>query len=582
MKNSKKLITALLLAPLASLHSAELNPVQQAKAPPFALSEDGNLKMLTVDGSHLIVPIANYPEKDKRVLLGIYDGNTLVQSFEVALPQGNDAFWLAAYPLDNFKLKGKQIKMAPVDGKPAPESCRSGFERIKIGSETDALSASDYTQPYRNQFHASTRRGWNNDPNGMVYQNGKYHLYYQYNPLSIFWGNLHWGHLESTDLIHWEEKPIALYQNTIKKMVASGGGFIDFNNSAGLGKDTLFVAATITGRGECLAYSKDGGATLTELPENPVLKHNGRDPKVFWYQPEQKWVMAVFECEACAETAACPPTQGLDLKNPSNGANNSIAFYKSKNLRQWNRTGAFTDPDRAAVFECPEIFELPVIGKPAESRWILMGAQNRYFIGRFDGKTFHKEVGPLGTRHGAFYAAQTFSDAPNGRHIEIGWVLANMYLKQFPDQIVSQAFTLPHELTLHETSDGLRIFYSPVKELEQLRGEVLVEGKDLTLAQANQLLQKCQGELSEVFIEFVDAGPRQLVINGMDASFDGRVARIFTDRTFNEVYADNGISYEIRKRLPKSFDSTETHLATNESGGVRSLKIFRLNSIWPK
>ena len=125
-------------------------------------------------------------------------------------------------------------------------------------------------------------------------------------------------------------------------------------------------------------------------------------------------------------------------------------------------------------------------------------------------------------------------------------------------------------------------FTHPVKETEKLRGEVLAEGKNLTLAQANELLQKCQGELSEVLIEFADAGPRQLVINGMDAGFNGRAARIFTDRTLNEIYADDGISYEIRKRLANKFDSTETRLTADESLKIQSLKIFRLKSIWPK
>jgi len=282
----------------------------------------------------------------------------------------------------------------------------------------------------------------------------------------------------------------------------------------------------------------------------------------------------VYDETRCPQVLAVPPA---NKKMPTNRC---LAFYESKNLRQWTRVGAFTDSDRGAVYECPDMFQLPVADKPGESRWIIQAAQNRYFIGQFDGKTFHKESGPHGTQHGAFYAAETVSDAPDGRRIQIGWALTDTYLQKFPDQIVNMAFTLPHELTLRKTSDGLRIFYSPVKELEQLRGEVLAEGKDLTLAQANEMLQKCQGELSETLIEFAEAGPKKIFVNGIDASFNGRAARIFTDRTLNEVYADDGISYELRKRLPKSFDSTETHLTTNESGGVRSLKIFRLKSIW--
>ena len=534
-------------------------------------------KTLVVNGSHLLVPIANYPRGTNAVLLGIYEGDTLVQNFTASLPRGDDTFWLAAYPLAHFGLQGKQIKIAPADDGRAPEACRAALERIRIGPPAEALSPADYAQPYRNQFHVSSRRGWNNDPNGMVFHNGKYHLYAQHNPFGIFWGNMHWGHFESADLIHWEEKPLALYQKTTRDMAYSGGGFVDGNNSAGLGKNTQFIAFTSTGRGECLAYSKDGGLTFTELPENPVVKHKGRDPKVLWYQPEQKWVMVVFGDEPCAETEAVTQAAG-----PAGRVHGHLAFWESKNLRQWTRTGAFTDPDRMAVFECPEMFELPVVGRPGQTRWILLAAQNRYFIGHFDGKTFHKASGPHGTSHGAFYAAQTFSDVPDGRRIQIGWVRTDSFQPQFPDQIVNQAFTLPHEMTLRETGEGLRVFFSPVKESEKLRGDVLAEGKDLPLAQANNLLQRCQGELTEVEIEFSDSGPRELSINGLEAGFDGRVARIFTDRTFNEIYAEGGLSYEVRKRLTKNFASTETRLKADDRTRVRSLKIYRLKSIWPR
>lgn len=529
-------------------------------------------KTLKVVDTHLIVPVSN---SAKVSLLGIYDGDNLIQDFTVALPQGNEAHWVAAYPLQHFGLKGKSIRIAPVDGKKVPQALLAAFDQIKIGTASEGQSSDDYAKPYRNQFHASTRRGWNNDPNGMVYRDGKYHLYYQYNPFGIAWGNMHWGHFESKDMVHWEELPIALFQKTVRDMAFSGGGFVDFNNSAGLGKDTLFVAFTSTGRGECLAYSQDGGLTFTEIPENPVVKHPGRDPKIIWYKPDQKWVMVIYDESRSAETDAVPPAGDKNL------ANRSMAFYESKNLRQWTRTGAFTDPDRNAVFECPEFFELPVAGKPGESRWILLGAQNRYFVGKFDGKNFHKESGPHGSSHGAFYAAQTFSDVPDGRRIQIGWVQTDTFPQQFPDQIVNMSFTLPHEMTLRETPDGLRVFFSPVKETESLRGDLLAEGKDLTPAKANELLQKCQNELTEVIIELADAGPKQLVINGLDAAFNGRNARIFTDRTFNEVYANDGSFYEVRRRPTNAFDAHQTKLTASDGTVIPSLKIYRLNAIWP-
>lgn len=533
---------------------------------------------VTVDNTHLIVPIANYPKgsRGNSLRLGIYDGDKLVQDFNAPLPRTDTDYWLAAYPLDRFNLHGKTLTIKPVDGKPLSESYRKAFELIRSGVELPRSNTSDYEQPYRNQFHASTQRGWNNDPNGMVYHNGKYHLYYQYNPFGIFWGNMHWGHFESEDLINWKEKPIALYQKTVKDMAFSGGGFVDFNNSAGLGENTLFAAFTSTGRGECLAYSLDGGLSFTELPENPVVKHKGRDPKVIWYAPENKWVMVLYNADACAETEATPPSPQGNAKR----SNANIAFYESKDLRQWNRSGAFTDPDRDAVFECPEFFELPIQGGGGESRWILYGAQNRYFIGSFDGKTFTKESGPHGSQHGAFYAAQTFSDVPDGRRIQIGWVRTASYEKRFPDQRVNQAFTLPHEMSLHQTPEGLRIFFQPTNETNVLRSEILTEGIQLTPPQAQAKLQACRNELSEVLIEFENAGSHRLTINGIDASFEGRSARIFTDRTFNEVYANDGLYYEVRTRSPDTFDSTETQIDLGQNDRIKSLRAYRLKSIW--
>ena len=575
-------LAALLLGWLPQLCGAE--PMEQPKPkdviPPALISLE---KTLLVDGTHLIVPVGNgkdgkpFPKDAPNfVVLGIYDGDKIIQSFSVALPQAGGAFWLAAYPLDRYGLKGKSIQLSTVDGKKASESVRTAFDRIKIGSPSDAFLPSDYTQPYRNQFHASTRRGWNNDPNGMVFANGTYHLYYQHNPFGIFWGNMHWGHLESTDLIHWEEKPIAIPQKLVQGGIWSGGGFLDFNNSAGLGQGTQFAAFTSPG-GEHLAYSQDNGLTFQELPENPVVRHTGRDPKIIYYSPGKKWVMAVFDGASCAETEATPPAKD----SPEDRKYCNIAFYESKNLRQWKRTGAFTDPERKAVFECPELFELPVQGKPGESRWILLAAQNRYFIGNFDGKTFHQESGPLGTSHGAFYAAQTFSDVPDGRRIQIGWVPTDVYLKEFPDQITNQAFTLPHELTLRETKDGLRMFFWPVKETDGLREQMLVDEKNLSLAKANQLLRKYQTELTEVWIEFANSGPHSLLIRGMDASFNGTAARIYSDRTFNEVYAQDGLSYEIRKMPAQALTSPKSQLTAPENTLIPSLKIYRLQSIWP-
>lgn len=533
-------------------------------------------KRLAVNDSHLIIPVANSNDKENLLRLGIYRDDLLIQNLNVSLPRDGAAYWLAAYPLSAFDISGKEITIAPVEGGFAPESCRAAFEQIRVGPASDAYTKDDFNEAYRNQFHPSTRRGWNNDPNGMVFHDGKYHLYYQHNPVGIFWGNMHWGHFESVDLIHWQEQPIALFQKTVNDMAFSGGGFVDFNNSAGLGLDKLFVAFTSTGRGECLAYSENGGQTFVELKENPVVRHAGRDPKIIWYEPEKKWVMVVYDNQECVETKTIVPTTETEKRRNAN-----IAFWESTNLRRWERTGAFTDADRNAVFECPEFFELPIQGNSQATRWILYAAQNRYFVGRFDGQRFIKESGPHGSSHGAFYAAQTFSDTPDGRRIQIGWVRTNDYVDRFPDQIVNQAFTLPHELTLHDTADGLRLFFTPVDETRHLRAELLGEGENLTGPEANRILQTCRNELTEVVMEFAESGRKDLLINGIDASFDGRSARIFTDRTFNEIYADDGASYELRKRTSADFTSSETGLKSGASQQVVSVKVYRLRSIWP-
>jgi len=542
----------------------------------WAEPASGLSRTLTVDDTHLLVPVGNTPErmKEAKIRIGIHADGRKVQDFRVRLPAEGDPGWWAAYPLEGLGIRDGEISLKVEDTGTIEHDFEAAFRRIRVGPAS-ALDEFDlFREPYRNQFHVSARRGWNNDPNGMVFHDGVYHLYHQFNPFGIFWGNMHWGHYTSRDLIHWEEQPIALFQKTVDDMAYSGGGFVDFNDSAGLGEDTLFVAFTSTGSGECLAYSHDGGITCTELPENPVVRHDGRDPKVIWFEPERKWVMAVYNAEDGPELRAVPRAEGKDNRKRRFA---NIAFYESRNLRQWTRTGAFTDPDRTAVFECPELFELPVEGRPGESRWILYGAQNRYFIGHFNGDVFRKESGPHGEGPGAFYAAQTFSDTPDGRRIQVGWVRTDSYVERFPHQRVNQALSLPHTMTLHDTPDGLRLHYQPVRETRLLRKDVLGWGSDLTAEEANALLQACRGELTEVRITFKNAGEHSLTINGMDAGFTGRTARVFTDRTFNEVYVDGGREYWVRTLPAGEFDARATDIA---SGAVETLEIHRLKSIW--
>ena len=236
-------------------------------APPVAASRE-----LTADGSHLLVPVANRPPWEGRseTRLELRSGDRLVQAFDVTLPAGGDPDWTAAYPLEPFEVGGETLTLAPRGGS-LPAGLRPGFDRVRVGSAGEVLSPGDWTRPYRNRFHLAARRGWNNDPNGLVFHDGTWHVFYQLNPFGVFWGNMHWGHYASPDLVNWTARPIALFQNTPDDAMFSGGGFVDRDDTAGLGAGTLFVAFTSTGRGECLAYSRDGGVTFAELPENPVV-----------------------------------------------------------------------------------------------------------------------------------------------------------------------------------------------------------------------------------------------------------------------------------------------------------------------
>ena len=530
---------------------------------------------LTIDDSHLLVPVCNLDDRGERVRLELRDGGRVVQAFDVTLPKDGAPFWTTAYPLDHFDVRGDTLTLR-VKGGTVPAAVAAAFESIRVGPESAGREPGDWTEPYRNRFHLAAPRGWNNDPNGLVFHDGLWHVFYQHNPFGIVWGNMHWGHDTSPDLVNWTERPIALFQNGPDDAMFSGGGFVDSDDSAGLGAGTLFVAFTSTGRGECLAYSRDG-VTFEELPENPVVTHDGRDPKVFRHGPTGRWVMAVYEEEDTPTVRATPPGDAEPDFKPLA----QVAFYVSEDLRTWERTGAFTSPDRRSVYECPELFELPVLGgngePTGESKWVLYAGSNEYHLGRFDGRSFTAESGPHGGDHGAIYASQNFSSAPGGRAIRVSWVRTPAYIDRFPAQTVNQCLSLPHELTLHVTPDGPRLRYRPVAELIGLREETAFAAKNLSADEAAAALREHAGGPIEVEIAFADDGPHDLTIAGVDAAFSGRSARIYVDRTVTEIYADDGRSYRVSVRSPDRFGADESAVG----GPVASLTVHRLKSFWP-
>jgi len=333
-----------------------------------------------------------------------------------------------------------------------------------------------YTEQYRPQFHFSPDSMWMNDPNGMVYYEGEYHLFYQFHPYSNVWGPMHWGHAITRDLVHWEHLPIALYPDSLGT-IFSGSAVIDWNNSSGLGSgDKPPMVAIFTHHNQALAetgsemfqyqsiaYSLDKGRSWTKYEGNPVLQNPGirdfRDPKVIWYEEGEKWIM-VF------------------------AAQDRIMFYSSDDLINWSLESQFGEDTGAhgGVWECPDLFPLDVDG---EEKWVLLvsinpggpngGSATQYFVGEFDGKRFQNEnpgTEPLWIDYGKDnYAGVTWSDIPeqDGRRIFLGWMSNWQYANQVPTERWRSAMTLPRELLLDRAEDGYLLRSVPVIETESLR-----------------------------------------------------------------------------------------------------------------
>lgn len=323
-----------------------------------------------------------------------------------------------------------------------------------------------YHEKNRPQFHFTSRRGWLNDPNGCIWHDGLYHLYYQHNPFEREWENMTWGHATSPDLLHWTEHAPVLFPDTLGTMY-SGSAVFDKDNTSGFGtkKNPPLVYAYTADRSErevqCIAYSLDGGMTLHKYEGNPVIDshdkwqtHDTRDPRLFWYEGGH-WVLVLNE-------------------------RNGHSIYTSENLRNWTYQSHVN-----GFWECPDLFPLPVDGNPNDVRWVMLGASNTYMIGRFDGKTFTPESGKHRFSTGAIYAAQTFSHTPDGRRIQIGWANIEHRGMPFRGQML-----LPTELTLRTTKDGIRVVSKPIAEVASLLKPLYSSDKALNEQEANAALDK--------------------------------------------------------------------------------------------
>ncbi len=328
------------------------------------------------------------------------------------------------------------------------------------GQEPPTISLDDL-EKYRPVFHFTPAENWTNDPNGLVHYNGEYHLFYQYNPYGIQWGHMSWGHAVSNDLVEWVHQPVAIYEED-DEMIFSGSAVVDYNNTSGLckGEDCLIAIYTSHVEDEAqyqsIGYSNDQGRTWQKYESNPVLdinKKDFRDPKVFWFEPEEKWVMVV----------------SVPLEH-------KVQFYESDNIIDWDLTGEFGNQgDTSMIWECPDLVQVPVEGQDTR-KWVLIissGSQYdsftgmQYFIGNFDGNKFTAEGStekPNWLDFGKdFYAAITYNNLPPGLNpVLVGWVNNWRYANSIPTSPWRGMMSIPRELTLREVNGEWRLIQNPV------------------------------------------------------------------------------------------------------------------------
>ena len=465
-----------------------------------------------------------------------------------------------------------------------------------------------YLEKYRPQYHFTPEKNWINDPNGLVYYAGEYHLFYQYNPYGDKWGHMSWGHAVSKDLLHWEHLPIALTeyldpQTIDSTMVFSGTAIVDKNNSSGLceGKDCLIAIYTSNvhknnqglKQHQSLAYSNDKGRTWKRYDKNPILdiqRKDFRDPKVFWYEPQQKWVM----------TLVIP-----DL--------HKVQLYQSKNLLQWDLMSEFGKAgDTTRIWECPDLYQLPIENETGQSKWVLslsgghpagptfVGMQ--YFVGDFDGTTFTSSQSEAKyIDHGKdFYAGIVYNNVPD-RTIMMGWINNWTYGNQVPTSPWRGAFSLPRQLSLNKKNDQYYLLQKAIEETKSLRGaeikdrekynggslEIELEwnGADGTILElfSNGEEKTIIGKRGDfVFVNRVKSGLvdfqadfaslDQVKVNGNEKI----LLHIFVDQSIVEVFVNDGEASITSQVFPTSENTMRIPMKEN----VINLKGWEMKSIW--
>jgi len=384
----------------------------------------------------------------------------------------------------------------------------------------------------RPRYHFTPPQNFMNDPNGLVFYDGEYHLFYQHNPFGEVWGHMSWGHAVSRDLVHWEHLPVALHEED-GVMIFSGSAVVDWQNTSGFGKDShppliaIYTGHSEEEQNQNIAYSLDRGRTWIKYEGNPVLSIGARefrDPKVFWHEPTQRWIMVTALSDQF-----------------------KVRFDSSQDLKRWTHLSDF-GPSSAVdgIWECPDLFSLPVESDSEKIKWVLKvdvlkGTGAQYFIGDFDGTRFIIDATDdriLRVDYGDdFYAAQSWSDEPNDRRIWVGWLNNWHYANLIPTSPWRGLFSIPRELRLRQYPEGLRLIQKSIKELTELR-QPLYHANDTDIAAINsQLIELKMDIAGEIKVEFAlgTASEFGIKICTGDAEetvigYDSHLQEMFVDR----------------------------------------------------
>ena len=421
---------------------------------------------ITGDEKYVLLPIQD--SNDDAKINVIVDG-TLYETIYAKLSKSRTDFYVP-YEIDRFKGKNVILDVVTSQDRTNVREAKTDacWKDIKL---SDIFDTSNRELQFRPVFHHTPLYGWMNDPNGMFYKDGEWHLYYQLNPYGSKWQNMTWGHSSSKDLIHWEHQHIAIRQNALGT-VFSGSSVIDHNNTAGFGKDAIIALYTSasTSQMQSLAYSNDNGNTFSIYNGNPILtlETEARDPNMFWNNETNEWNLVL-----------------------AHALEHEILFFTSPDLKNWTLSSSFGKGEgcQDGVWECPDLFELPVQGTDLK-KWVLIvnlnpggpfgGSATQYFIGDFDGKTFTADKnadGIIPTKWLDYgkdhYATVSWSDAPSGRRVLIGWMSNWQYAADVPTLQFRSANTLPRDISLFQDENG-EIFAacSPSPELLALRGKI--------------------------------------------------------------------------------------------------------------